>query len=87
VSERANAIFDVVPIISAIAAVLLAFAAFIHWRMGRSVLTAIKKGSRRRPAHLVTPTAGVYSYSEITARRERTVESEQEKRERGPGAP
>jgi len=54
VSERTEAIFDVVPIVAGIAAFLCLTAAAVLWLSGQSMLKRIRRESRR-PAHLVAP--------------------------------
>ena len=53
VSERAKAIFDVVPILAAIVAFLAFVASGILWQSGRSTLDRLKKECER-PATIVT---------------------------------
>ena len=53
VSERAEAIFDVIPIVVAVMAALCACAAGVLWKSSQSMLKKIKEESRR-PAHLVS---------------------------------
>ena len=54
VSKRAEAVFDIVPIVAGIAAFLFACTAIGLWRSGKSMLNRIKEESRR-PAQLVAP--------------------------------